>query len=65
MAGFQQGRIARVQCPRQSKKLMQGIKEIYPARNQSEFALRHKINKTLLDFQRNDIALAFGGFAIV
>jgi|HubBroStandDraft_6_1064221.scaffolds.fasta_scaffold417931_2 hypothetical protein len=30
MAGFQQGRIARVPGLRQSKKLMRGIKEIYP-----------------------------------
>ncbi len=29
MAGFQQGRIARVQADGQSKKLIEGIKEIY------------------------------------
>src|SRR5258708_4757759 len=39
--GSQQGRITRVPCRRQSKKLMRGIKEIYSERRITDIALPH------------------------
>src|SRR5271170_1371426 len=75
MAGFQQGRITRVRSLRQSKKLIEAIKEIYSDLMgkqsgwytfcESLYLFGAKIGTILLDFHRNNRPFAVRRFAIV